>query len=621
MKNDEKTKYTDNNSNNNSNNNNQKNKNENNDNNNNKPNDIYDGKDEPTDGKLKTLGQEKQEIQVTKIDDYGLVKPSRSPISSSSSSSSSSESDTDTEKAKGNKDKEKYEKEKENKETSKATNVNEAKTEAKKDDSIGNNEAAEDEDYEYGDTDDDAADEDDDEEEDDDYKNEVIKNKTKQEKEQDNETKNEVPQLDKKEDDDNEEEDGKFAVVLDLHGKAFKKQTEEWKNIKEGIMKLRRDLSITDHPYIQDIMHDVGHQNQADILNYTKDDWIKTFVATKDLSSSRSKKRFSRIFGISLAGSNPAYLFEKNIFDGNQLLDSPLAAAWAAAYTLYGSGWIHQKATIDLSIPIAYTTLQNNCRNNEIVDAIPFEKEDIYNDEPQSMHNLERSMKNWLKLKPKFKTVLEPQEWAQAMSKHFEVNKVRQVCLRLWSTEVEIFEELLDGQQLDKIAVTSFWAGARLTLGDSPPERDKVSALRTMSKTKKSIGKPQAPTEHEVRFTPATNAIKQQGTALFLSKAILQKSKRKFVGFWKAKLPVAKEPYGKEAIKEVLGHWETLIDVISTVDKKMEIRGWNETVDIKPFTRSSDALTSRDHSSRSMWRTFIRGKELTRGYDLDWPTT
>jgi hypothetical protein len=41
MKNNEKTKYTDNNSNNNSNNNNQKNKNENNNNNNNKPNDIY----------------------------------------------------------------------------------------------------------------------------------------------------------------------------------------------------------------------------------------------------------------------------------------------------------------------------------------------------------------------------------------------------------------------------------------------------------------------------------------------------------------------------------------------------------------------------------------------------
>jgi esterase/lipase len=162
-----------------------------------------------------------------------------------------------------------------------------------------------------------------------------------------------------------------------------------------------------DHPYIQDIMQEVGHQNQADILNYTKDDWIKRFVATKDLSSSRSKKRFIRIFGISLAGSNPAHLFEKTIFNGNQLLDSPLAATWAAAYTLYGSGWIHQKATIDLSIPIAYTTLQNKCRNNEIVDST--QRKESKKERKKRMKGMQQNIKTTKKKKRKYK----PKEYEQ----------------------------------------------------------------------------------------------------------------------------------------------------------------------------------------------------------------
>jgi hypothetical protein len=72
------------------------------------------------------------------------------------------------------------------------------------------------------------------------------------------------------------------------------------------------------------------------------------------------------------------------------------------------------------------------------------------------------------------------------------------------------------------------------------------------------------------------------------------KSKRKFDGFWKVKLPAATEAYGQKSIEEILKHWDNLIDILSSIDKKIEILGWNETLNIKPHMKGSLAPTSRD---------------------------
>jgi hypothetical protein len=55
---------------------------------------------------------------------------------------------------------------------------------------------------------------------------------------------------------------------------------------------------------------------------------IKVFIKTKDLSAGRNKKRYIRIFGISLASSNPAEMFHKTVFDGNKLLETAITTVW-----------------------------------------------------------------------------------------------------------------------------------------------------------------------------------------------------------------------------------------------------------------------------------------------------
>jgi hypothetical protein len=86
----------------------------------------------------------------------------------------------------------------------------------------------------------------------------------------------------------------------------------------------------------------------------TKEARIQIFIHTKDISGARNKKRFVRIFGVSMAPSDPATLFSKDIFDGNKLLETRLTTIWTAAYTIYGSGWLRDTIHLGL-IPIART--------------------------------------------------------------------------------------------------------------------------------------------------------------------------------------------------------------------------------------------------------------------------
>jgi hypothetical protein len=223
--------------------------------------------------------------------------------------------------------------------------------------------------------------------------------------------------------------------------------------------------TIEDEDYITDTLEDITEEMSINLNKMDKDKWINIFVTTKDISAARNRKRFIRIFGVSLARSNPQELFTQAIFDGTNLLETKIASVWAAAYTLYGPGWLN--ATIDVGKYIAPTKLLKACTIEEIKNASPFHAKDIYEDNSDSLHNLESKMKKLCKVKVKSKGVFEPEDWAEAMTKQFKNSMVKKVCLRLAKTPLATFKELklLNEKSLDKIAVTTIWAGAYILLG------------------------------------------------------------------------------------------------------------------------------------------------------------
>jgi hypothetical protein len=151
-------------------------------------------------------------------------------------------------------------------------------------------------------------------------------------------TKNDNEDIDKMDED---------KCCLDLHEAGYKQHTSEWHSIPEGVLKNSVKLTKEDEDYINDIIEDIAVETDTHVDTMDKDKWIKLFIKTKEISAARNKKRFIRIFGVSMARSNPEELFSQDIFDGNRLLETKITVIWAAAYTLYGPGWLN--ATIALA--------------------------------------------------------------------------------------------------------------------------------------------------------------------------------------------------------------------------------------------------------------------------------
>jgi hypothetical protein len=170
------------------------------------------------------------------------------------------------------------------------------------------------------------------------------------------------------------------TYCLEINHGGFKKHISDWKAITEGVMNNSQILSTSDAAYITDLLENIAEEMKVTVATMDKDAWIKVFIQTKDISGARNKKRFVQIFGVSLAQSDPTTLFSHDIFDGNKLLATTLGMVWAAAYTLYGAGWL--KDTIDIGLTIAPTTLFKSCVKTEILKAKPFLAAKVYTMRP-----------------------------------------------------------------------------------------------------------------------------------------------------------------------------------------------------------------------------------------------
>jgi hypothetical protein len=441
-------------------------------------------------------------------------------------------------------------------------------------------------------------------------KNNDLDNDNEQNEKGDKSDEKEDKNDDNKNDKDEETKEDKDAMdedkyCLDLHGGRYKKHTSEWKRIPDGVMKASQVLTPEDDGYITDLIENIAEEMNMKLDKMDKDSWIKTFIKNKDISAARNRRRFIRIFGVSLARSDPKILFDQEIFDGNKLQETKTTMVWAAAYTIYGPGWLYD--TIDLGeITMDPTKLFGTIAKSDVIKALPFQATNVYEDNPESLHNLEITMKKICKVKGKdSKEAIEPEIWLAAMTKQFQNVTVQKICLRLAKTPATIFQELklLNGSELDKIAVTTIWTGAHQLLGHIGriAKAQKIETpKRKQDKTNEEEDAPSA-----VKFTPETKVAKMPGNRLFISKAktqpmaaTLKTSKRKFEGYYKVKLPATVNPFGPKAVEETTAHWSNLTEIIWSIDKKAEILPWYENNSVKPLVKSSNEIKTKEQLNK-----------------------
>jgi hypothetical protein len=487
----------------------------------------------------------------------------------------------------------------------------------------------------------------------------------KEEEDNDEEEEAEASDKDEQNEDDGEKEDmmDEDKYVIDIPNGKFKRHTAMWKEIPEAVMKASKIFTIQDEAYIKQRIEDIGKDMGVDVTNMDKSKWIKVLVATKNISAGRDSKRYVRIFGVSMARSIPTNLFDEHIFNGNKLLETDITMIWAAAYTLYGPGWLPDYFDI-VTIPPT-ETFHKHYSSIEVKKTHPFKSSDVYGDGAEALHNVENMMRKICKINVKAKEVVEPQVWEKAMKKAIKnkfANKARKTCLKLAMTPVSIFKELdllKDDNELVKIAVTSIWAGAQLLLGQidgssienlkkapkttpakevsnqvkepaTPGEvgdKEKTPAKATTVTKKilsafKSPNRKQNPTQEDatsaVKFTPATKAEKKPGNHLFISmpkpvRAASQVtlSKRKFKGYYKIKLPSTINEFGNKAIEEVMTHISNFTAILWAIDKKAELLPWYDNSNTKPFCKSSKDMKTKEDLNKFSPSVFIKQGQNT----------
>jgi hypothetical protein len=273
---------------------------------------------------------------------------------------------------------------------------------------------------------------------------------------------------------------------------------------------------------------------------------------------------------------------------------------------LYGQGWLNE--TIDLGQESnAPTKLLKACVKADVKNAKPFQSEDVYEDNPESLHNLEITMKKICKVKGKGKAVIEPEVWATAMTKQFKNSTVKLVCLHLAQTPVTIFKELklLTGNDLDKIAVTAIWKGAHQLLGQIE-ESPKAQPIATPPKHIQEGNNPTASkAASAVKFTTKTKSAKKLGNQLFINKDKpkpkaynIKISERKYEGYYKVKLPLTINPFGPKAVEETTAHFSNMTNIIWSIDRKAEILPWYDNNNVKPLTKDSNEIKTKEQLNK-----------------------
>jgi hypothetical protein len=419
-----------------------------------------------------------------------------------------------------------------------------------------------------------------------------------------------------------------IVFCLDFsHG--FVNPSEAYDKLPSDLKKHRTVFASSDVEQIKKLIDEAPTTFQLPVdtlLPLSVERWQDIFADAANIVAKKNPKRKYKAFGLTLAGTHPQDILPPEAFDAGRIAESPIACALGGAYHFFGCLWTMDKDTlIDWMVQqiaptdLWKTKLPIKARNL----SIGFKATEIFDESPTSLHCIEASMAKVMQMKKRD----DPEEWAVKIRKH--LNSTGQVHLprkgqgtlkdnfmRIAKTHPEVFTaNIVDVSKLTRSSMTALWTAIYTTLGGvwmNPRLFEPVDTTdegftlvkkkpKLPSSLKKQSFSPDvkaaAPTY--ATATQKTIPVRRQASGCFLkkkpAKIIKKLSKgptRKFLTFFKVRLPRVTKPFGPEAEAEVVQSSQNLFKIIWKFDPRAVVlayRGSGTTT----LNKDSPALSSR----------------------------
>ena len=431
-------------------------------------------------------------------------------------------------------------------------------------------------------------------------KNNNKKNNKKTEKE--NKKNQETITTIKTSDNDKKGSNDKAVLVINIDD-GYKPATMKWKmldsNIKEiyGLSYKRSDYDKKLRTAFEKVLLHLNIDDKN--AEFSRDEWVKNFIAIANLPAKKDNKLIKR-FAISLAATDPQEMFNSDQFDGINLIKGPIENAWAAAYTLYGAGWLPEIG-LDISTGIAPPTKWwKDLKPADTSDLAPYLTKEIFWDDEKSMHDQEKKFKRKFGINKHLK-IVPTKDWIAGFKKHLDDPITRAAVIKLAITPITVFDshhfsDKSGKTKLHSISITTFWIAAYRIAGAPWNLKDPPTTVQSTPSPEPATATPSPKQEQTVSFDTA--AKKPPG--LFISRPAHVPTKsskpkaeiRKYQdGFYSVKT-TALESEWKVAGPEITGYFNKIVEHIMSKDKKALIHRWN-TEEGNAISKRSPALTNR----------------------------
>ena len=488
-----------------------------------------------------------------------------------------------------------------------------------------------------------------------DNNNEEQKNHDDEEDEEEKEAdadKNAATDKDEEQQEDMSVEEQVFCMDFS-HG--FLNPTDAYDNLSTDIKKHRTVFMASDGETLKQFIDDAPEIFQLPAnttLPLSVEKWHDIFVAAAPILAKKNPKRKYKQFGLTLAGTHPQDLLPPTAFDSDRILESPLACALGGAYQFFGCLWTMDKDfLIDWMVQkITPTDLWEEKMPIKTRNlALGFSAKEIFDEAPTSFHCIEASMAKIMKMKNREN----PEEWAVKLRKHLNSSgqvhlprngqgTIKDNLMRIAKTHPRVFTgNIVDESKLTRSSMTALWTAVYTILGGvwwnaerntttiswsiSPhPDDDDddddgftvVQNKKTPLKTALKKSPPPPPAKAAIptyaskvtqnsRKTPTQRThtkpaqASRQASGCFLQKKpmIITKKvgkgpKRKFITFFKVRLPRVNKPFGPEAEAEVVKSAHMLFQIIWKFDPRAVLLAYRGS-STATLTKDSDPLASR----------------------------
>jgi hypothetical protein len=433
--------------------------------------------------------------------------------------------------------------------------------------------------------------------------------------------------------------DDKAVLILT----TVKGQTSKWKGLHTTLKNIMPYMASDRTGASMDLDNFIRHFNITESI-IGRDNWVDLFSKSHGLIGKKTK--LLKKFGVRLAATDPHEFFQSYEFDGERLLSGRMQNAWAGAYVFYGPGWQPEvQVCLDISSGIAKPTIWwNKLDSKETASITQFRPSEIFSDNADSMHDLERHLRLKFGLK-----VADAKEWMAGFKKHSKDPKARHTLIRLAKTPLSVFTKDLFADpkrtKLTTSSLTTFWlsayriAGApwhypspKVTANPAAPEALKTSPNK--SSLKKSKDPPVTPGTHTPTASPtyaqkaasepasadATKGVSfipgTKSTGLFISRSARplkpvtrpKADARKHENvYYSVEFPDLDSDWkSQEASVEITETFNDMVQHILDKDKKALIHMWDLGSASGSLSKKSDPVKSKHQAKKYASQLWLR---------------